>query len=79
MSKRGSGIGLLAIATALYAARYMAAAIFGTGLSSWSAEQFQAMLQYVGEAPLRWSVAAGGLGIVYLVWGEVEALIARRK
>ena len=79
MSRRGSGIALLAIATALYVARYMAAAIYGTGLSSWSAQQLQAMLQYVGEAPLRLSVAAGGLGIVYLVWGEVEAIFARRR
>ena len=64
---------MLAIAAFLYAARYIAAAIFGSGVLSWDRELFQALLQYVGNGPLVLGVIAAVLGIVYLVWAELEA------
>jgi hypothetical protein len=48
----------------------MCAAIFGSGMPSWSAALFRNIYGYVGSGL---SVAAGIsllVGIVYLVWGE---------
>ncbi len=63
------GLGFCAIAAFLFAARYICAAIFGSGVSSWSPDLFRNMYKYVGSGL---SVAAGIallVGIVYLVWG----------
>lgn len=68
--RRIVGLGFCAIAAFLFAARYMCAAIFGSGVSSWSAALFRNMYGYVGSGL---SVAAGIsllVGIVYLAWGE---------
>jgi len=70
MNKRTAGVGLLAIAAFLYATRYIAAAIFGSGVASFSTELFRAMLQYVGIAPLILSILAAIAGVAYLVWAE---------
>lgn len=72
MNKRTAGVGLLAIGAFLYATRYIAAAIFGSGVASFSTELFRAMLQYVGIAPLIWSILAAIAGIAYLVWAEID-------
>ncbi len=64
-------MGFCAIAAFLFAARYVCAAIFGSGVSSWNAFLFRNMYGYVGSGL---SVAAGIsllVGIVYLVWGEI--------
>lgn len=73
MSRRAAGVRLLAVAAILYSTRYLAAAIFGSGISSWDADLFRAMLQYVGQGPGTWSLAALVAGIIYLVWAELEA------
>ncbi len=68
--RRIVGLGFCAIAAFLFAARYMCVAIFGSGVSSWSAPLFRNIYGYVGSGL---SVAAGislFVGIVYLVWGE---------
>jgi hypothetical protein len=70
---------LLAVAALLYSTRYLAAAIFGSGISSWDADLFRAMLEYVGKGPVTWSLAALVAGIVYLVWAEVETLWSHGK
>lgn len=75
MSRRTTGVMLVAVAAQLFSMRYLAAAIFGSGISSWSSELFNAMLQYVGPALLTWSRIALVAGLVYLVWVEIEALI----
>lgn len=72
MNKRTAGVGLLAIAAFLYATRYIAAAIFGSGIASFSTELFRSMLQYVGIAPLVWSTLAAIAGVAYLVWAEID-------
>lgn len=79
MSKRTAGISLVAISALLYAARYLAAAIFGSGVSSWSQELFQAMLTNVGKEPVTLSVLALFAGIGYLLWAEIDAIRAAMK
>lgn len=78
MSKRGAGVAFVAVAALLFVARYLAAAIYMSGLPSQSANLFSAGLQYVGGAPTTLSVVALIVGAVYLVWAEIEALASRR-
>jgi hypothetical protein len=78
MNKRGAGVVFLVTSAALYASRYIAAAIFGSNVSSWDAELFQAMLSYVGDALLAWSTLLALLGLFYLIWGEWDEWRARR-
>ncbi|WP_181586431.1 hypothetical protein [Paenibacillus taichungensis] len=79
MSRRTTGTLLLVIAAFLYSVRYLSAAIFGSGVASWSSELFQKMLKYVGTAPQSWSIAALILGLFYLVWAEYEATSSKTK
>ena len=77
MSRRAAGISLIAVSALLYAARYLAAAIFGSGVSSWSSDLFQAMLHNVGRGLATWSLIALVAGILYLVWAEVGEFLKR--
>ncbi|MFC9707328.1 hypothetical protein ACFTRD_04130 [Paenibacillus sp. NPDC056933] len=79
MSRRTTGTLLLVIAALLYSVRYLSAAIFGSGVTSWDSELFQEMLNYVGTAPRNWSIAALILGLFYLVWAEYEATSSKTK
>lgn len=78
MSRRTAGIVLVSVAALVNAARYLAAAIFGSSLTSWSGELFQAMLQYVSKNLLVWSLALLVAGVVYLVWAEIGTVQANR-
>lgn len=73
MSRRATGTMLLFISALLYATRYLSAAIFGSGISSWSRELFQAMLINVGRELVIFSAISLIAGLAYLVWAEVEA------
>ncbi|WP_139209433.1 hypothetical protein [Paenibacillus sp. OK003] len=53
MSRRTTGTLLLVIAALLYSVRYLSAAIFGSGVTSWDSDLFQGMLNYIGTAPQR--------------------------
>jgi len=79
MSRRAAGIVLVACAALLEAARYLTAAVFGSNVSGWDADLFQAMLQYVGSGLVLWSRVLLIVGIVYLVWAEVQTFFARRQ
>jgi hypothetical protein len=72
MSRRKAGSHFITAAAVLYAARFITAAIFGSGVSSWSAEKFNTMLEYVGPELLIAAAIALVVGLVYLVWGEKE-------
>ncbi len=48
MNKRGTGAVFCLVAAILFAKRYIAAAIFISGVSSWDSALFKAGLQYVG-------------------------------
>ncbi len=72
MSKRLSGGIFCFISALLFSTRYLAAAIFGSGLSTWSKDLFDASLNYIGNELLILSIIALFLGIFYLVWAEFE-------
>ncbi len=72
MSRRAAGISLIAISALLFASRYLAAAIFGSSITSWNADLFNGMLQYVGPDLVRWSIVSLVAGILYLVWAEIQ-------
>lgn len=79
MSRRTISAVLLAISALLYATRYLAAAIFGSAMSSHNAELFEAMLQYTGQGLVTWSRIALVAGVIYLVWAEVDGILAHRN
>lgn len=79
MSRRGVGVSFVAIAAFLYASRYVAAAIFGSGLKTWNSDLFDGMLSYVGPELVTLSKIALVMGILYLIWGEYQEWTARRK
>jgi len=75
MSRRAAGVVLVGCAALLEAARYLSAAIYGSNMISWNADLFQAMLQYVGNGLMVWSLVLLAVGIGYLIWAEVETVI----
>ena len=79
MNRRAAGISLFAIAALLYSARYLTAAIFGSNLQTWDSALFRAMLEYTQSGLNTWSIIALLLGVIYLVWSEIETLAAKRK
>jgi len=79
MNNKGVGAIFCLIAALLMAAKYLAAAIFMSGVSSWSEELFRSGLAHVG-APLSVSaVIALVLGIAFLVWGILQDANASKK
>jgi len=70
MNRRSAGVAFCAISAFLFSSRYFAAAIFGSGVKSWSAALFRNMLSYVGDTLTVLSVIALIAGIVYLVAAE---------
>ena len=60
------------IAAILAGARYVAAAIFMSNVSSWSAELFRDGLNYVGPTLLIAAIVALAAGIVFLVCGLLK-------
>lgn len=75
MSRRTTGTFLLVIAAILYMSRYLTAAIFGSSTQGWNADFFNALLRYVGNNLVVWSLAALILGLIYMIWAEVETLV----
>lgn len=71
MGKRFTGAIFMLCAALLYVGRYISAAIFMSGVSSWDAELFAAGLEYVGTPLLTLSVISFLLGAFYLVWAEI--------
>lgn len=71
MSRRTTGTLLIVVSAALYATRYLTAAIFGSSLTNWSTDLFNAMLEYVGPELVTWSVIALVAGLIYLVGAEI--------
>ena len=72
MSKRGTGVAFIAIAAFLFSAKYISAAIFGSGVLSWDKELFNAILSYVGSPLSVGSIFALIIGVAYITWGEYE-------
>lgn len=72
MSRRGTGAIFCLIAALLFAARYITAAIFMSGSSSWDSLLFSAALEYQGLGLLILSIISLIVGISYLVWAEIK-------
>lgn len=72
IDKRGTGVIFCFIASLLFAARYITAAIFMSGVSSWDSMLFTAGLEYQGYGLLVFSVISLIIGMIYLVWAEIE-------
>ena len=79
MSKRGTGVAFIAIAAFLFSAKYISAAIFGSGVSSWDEELFNAMLSYVGSPLSVCSILALIIGLTYIAWGEYEEFKSKKQ
>jgi hypothetical protein len=79
MSRRQTGMTLLFIAALLHIARYLTVAIFSSASSGWSADLFNAMLQYVSPGFENWSLIALLTGAGYLFLAEVETFRASQK
>lgn len=71
MSKRCVGALFCLIASILFSVRYIAAAIFMSGVSSWDSSLFQAGLEYVGNPLLYLSIISLIVGVGYLFGGEI--------
>jgi hypothetical protein len=79
VTRRGVGFGFCAVAAFLFAARYVCAAIFGSGVKSWDAGLFHAMYGYVGSGLTTAAVVSLVVGIVYLVAGELLDIVPRSR
>jgi len=72
VNRRAAGVGFCFIAAFLFATRYMAAAIFSTGVASWNSNLFREMLKYMGNSLVVLSLISLIVGIVYLVLAETS-------
>lgn len=72
MNKRGTGVSFCAIGALLIVCRYIAAAIFGSNVSSWDAGLFNAMLEYVGTPLKTLGIVSIIIGLAYLIWAELS-------
>lgn len=74
MNRRGTGVIFILIATLLYCTKYLSAAIFGSGVSSWSSSLFNGMLNYVGDSLSVLSIIALFIGVGYIIWAEKDSM-----
>lgn len=72
MNKRGTGTIFCLIAAILFSTRYITAAIYMSGASSWDANLFSSGLEYVGSPLFYLSIISLMIGVGYLIWGELE-------
>ena len=72
MNNKGVGVILCLISAVLTSARYIAAAIFMSNVSSWDSSLFQAGLSYVGSPLIITAVIALIVGICFLVYGVLQ-------
>ena len=72
MNNKGVGAIFCLISAFLFAARYLAAAIFMSSTMSWDAELFSNALSYVGAPLLIASIAALIAGVVFLAAGIIQ-------
>ena len=73
MNRRIFGAIFLAVGAALYASRFVCAAIYAGGMASQSHELFQLAYNFVGFGLTRLALVFFGLGAIYMVWGELES------
>jgi hypothetical protein len=54
--------------------RFLSAATWGQGFTSWNADGFQALLGYVDQGLTTASIIAVAIGALYLLWAEFGEL-----
>ena len=79
MSRRSTGTILIAVSAFLYAAHFIAAAIFGSGVLSWDAGLFKAMLEYTDHGLHSASLISLIGGVLYLIWAEFSEVKGKTK
>jgi hypothetical protein len=72
MEKRLTGVMFCLIAAILFISRYITAAIFMSGVSSWSSDLFNRALEYVGTPLLVLSIISLVIGVAYLFMAEIS-------
>jgi hypothetical protein len=72
MNRRGIGFGFLALAVAIFISRFITAAIYGSGHTTWNRELFSALLDYVDQGLTVAMVIMIVLGVGYLVLAEIN-------
>ena len=72
MNNKGVGAIFCLIAAILLAAQYVSAAIFMSGIQTWSAEHFRSALQYVGPILPVCAIAALVAGVGFLIAGRKQ-------
>lgn len=70
MEKRLTGVVFCFIAAILFVSRYISAAIYMSGTSTWSSDLFNAGLEYVGMPLLIISIISFVVGVGYLFMAE---------
>lgn len=69
MNKKGVGAIFCLISAILFAARSLTAATYFSSTPSWSGEDFQRALEYIGPGLLIASIVALVLGACFLIFG----------
>ena len=72
MSNKGVGAIFCLIASILMGVRYLTAAIFMSGISTWSPELFASGLAYCGPVLLYLAIVAAVIGVCFLVIGIIR-------
>ena len=79
MNNKGIGVVFCLISAILVSAKYLSAAIFISGGTTWDATLFAAGLEYVGPFLSIASVAALIIGILFLGYGVYEEIKKNKK
>ena len=79
MNNKGIGAVFCLIAAILTSARYLSAAIFMSGVSSWSDQLFAAGLSYVGSPLKIAAIVSLVVGIAFLGYGLYQDGKGNRK
>ena len=74
MSRRKTGVTFIAISALLFTTRFISAAIWGSGFTSWNTERFHTLLGYVDQGLTTYAVVALVFGALYILWAEIRAL-----
>lgn len=79
MNNKGIGAVFCLISAILMSARYLAAAIFMNGVSSWNEELFTVGLVYVGSPLKIWSIISLTVGIGFIAYDLYQDYQEGRK
>lgn len=77
MNNKGVGSVFCLISALLMCTRYLSAAIFMTGLSSWSSVMFSNGLEYVGSSLKIASIISLIVGVLFLAYGIYQDIKKR--